>query len=80
VKLAVSRGYGVAGCSRFAVDGELRAGSLALVRLRGWNVRRTISIIRLRDAASTPAARELVTMLHARWGRKPPGPARRPRA
>jgi DNA-binding transcriptional LysR family regulator len=79
VKLAVSRGYGVAGCSRFAVDGELRAGSLALVRLRGWNVRRTISIIRLRDAASTPAARELVTMLHARWGRKPPGPARRPR-
>jgi DNA-binding transcriptional LysR family regulator len=78
VKLAVSRGYGVAGCSRFAVEGELRAGSLALVRLRGWNVRRTISIIRLRDTASTPAARELVTMLHARWGRKPPGPARRP--
>jgi DNA-binding transcriptional LysR family regulator len=80
VKLAVSGGYGVAGCSRFAVEGELRAGSLALVRLRGWNVRRTISIIRLRDAASTPAARELVTMLHARWGRKSPGPPRRPRA
>jgi DNA-binding transcriptional LysR family regulator len=78
VKLAVSRGYGVAGCSRFAIEGELRAGSLALVRFRGWNVRRTISIIRLRDAALTPAARELVTMLHARWGRKPPGPARRP--
>jgi DNA-binding transcriptional LysR family regulator len=78
VKLAVSRGYGVAGCSRFAVEGELQARSLALVRLRGWNVRRTISIIRLRDAVSTPAARELVTMLHARWGRKPPGPARRP--
>jgi DNA-binding transcriptional LysR family regulator len=80
VKLAVSRGYGVAGCSRFAVDGELRARSLALVRLRGWNVRRTISIIRLRDAASTPAARELVTMLHARWGRERPRPARRSRA
>ena len=63
-----------------SVRGRGRAtGRLSwLVRLRGWNVRRTISIIRLRDAASTPAARELVTMLHARWGRKPPGPARRP--
>ena len=78
VKLAVSRGDGVAGCSRFAVEGELRTGSLALVRLRGWNVRRTISIIRLRDATSTPSAREFLTMLHAQWGRKPSGRAHRP--
>lgn len=68
VKLAVSRGHGVAGCSRFSVEGELRAGSLALVRFRGWNVRRTISIIRHRDAALTPSAREFVAMLHTRWG------------
>jgi DNA-binding transcriptional LysR family regulator len=77
VKLAVARGDGVAGCSRFAVEGELRAGSLALVRLRGWRVRRTISIIRLRDATTTPSAREFLTMLHARWGRLSPGWARR---
>ncbi len=77
VKLAVARGHGVAGCSRFAVEGELHAGSLALVRLHGWNVHRTISIIRLRDAALTPSAREFLTMLHARWGR--PSPRRRHR-
>jgi DNA-binding transcriptional LysR family regulator len=77
VKLAVARGHGVAGCSRFAVEGELRAGSLALVRLRGWNVRRTISIIRLRAAALTPSAREFLAMLRARWGR--PSPRRRRR-
>jgi len=79
VKLAVSRGHGVAGCSRFAVDGELRTGSLALIRVRGWSVRRTISIIRLRGAALTPSAREFLTMLHARWGRPSPGRARRSR-
>lgn len=69
VKLAVARGDGVAGCSRFSVEGELRAGSLALIRLRGWKVRRTISIIRHREAALTPSAREFLAMLHARWGR-----------
>ena len=69
VKLAVARGHGLAGCSQFTVEGELRAGSLAIVRLRGWKVRRTISIVRHRDAALTPSAREFVAMLHTRWGR-----------
>jgi len=69
VKLAVARGHGLAGCSQFTVEGELRAGSLAIVRLRGWKVRRTISIVRHRDAMLTPSAREFVAMLHARWGR-----------
>jgi DNA-binding transcriptional LysR family regulator len=79
VKLAVSRGYGVAGCSRFAVEAELRTGSLARIRLRGWRVRRTISIIRLREAALTPSAREFLTMLQARWSRTSPGRERRSR-
>lgn len=69
VKLAVARGHGIAGCSRFAVEGELRAGSLVLLRLPGWNVRRTISIIRLREATLTPSGREFLTMLRAQWGR-----------
>ena len=68
VKLAVARGHGVAGCSQFTVEQELRTGSLAVVRLRGWKVRRTISIVRHREAALTPSAREFVAMLHARWG------------
>ena len=77
VKLAVARGDGVAGCSQFTVEGELRAGSLAVLRLPGWNVRRTISIVRHREAALTPSAREFVAMLQARWGRSSPRRRRR---
>ena len=85
VKLAVARGDGVAGFSRFAVEEELRRGSLALLRLRGWNVRRTISIVRPRGGVLTPSAREFVAMLRARWSRAPAlaqrrGTRRRPRA
>jgi LysR family transcriptional regulator, transcriptional activator of the cysJI operon len=69
VKLAVARGDGVAGCSEFTVERELRAGTLVVLQLPGWKVRRTISIVRHRDAVLTPSAREFVAMLHARWGR-----------
>ena len=74
VKLAVARGDGVAGFSRLSVEAELRRGSLALLRLRGWNVHRTISIVRPRDGVLTPSAREFVEMLRARWGRTPARP------
>ena len=84
VKLAVARGDGVAGFSRFSVEEELRRGSLALLRLRGWKVRRTISIVRPRGGVLTPSAREFVAMLRARWSRVPVltqrrGTRRRPR-
>jgi LysR family transcriptional regulator, transcriptional activator of the cysJI operon len=71
VKLAVARGDGVAGCSEFTVAAELRAGTLGVVRLRGWKVRRMISIVRHREAVLTPSAREFVAMLHARWHPRP---------
>jgi LysR family transcriptional regulator, transcriptional activator of the cysJI operon len=35
IKLMVRRGYGVAACSRFAVDEELKTGRLTVVRVRG---------------------------------------------
>ena len=69
LKLAVARGAGVAGCSRFAVEAELRRGSLALLS-PGWKVRRTISIVRPRDTVLTPSAREFVALLRARWSRR----------
>jgi DNA-binding transcriptional LysR family regulator len=69
VKRAVARGDGVAGCSEFTVEDELKRGALATVRLRGWKVRRTISIVWHRDAVLTPSARAFVAMLRARWGR-----------
>lgn len=81
VKLAVARGDGVAGCSWFTVEKELRVGTLGVVHLRGWKLRRTISIVRHRDAELTPSARAFVAMLHARWGargRRAPGHSRAP--
>jgi LysR family transcriptional regulator, transcriptional activator of the cysJI operon len=63
IKLMVKRDYGVAACSRFAVDEELRAGLLAVIPLRGWKVRNRISIIRVRDAALTPAAQQFLDTL-----------------
>jgi DNA-binding transcriptional LysR family regulator len=70
VKLAVIQGAGIAACSRFAVESELRRGAVALIRFRPWNVRRTISIIRVRDASLTPSATKFLTMLRARWGQQ----------
>jgi DNA-binding transcriptional LysR family regulator len=63
IKLAVKRGYGIAACSRFAVDEELRVRSLAVVPVRGWNVRKTMSVIRIRDAAPTPSAEQFLLFL-----------------
>ena len=68
IKLMVRRGYGVAACSRFAVDEEVRAGLLAVIPIRGWKVRNTTSVIRVRDAALTPAAQQFLIMLRTRWG------------
>jgi DNA-binding transcriptional LysR family regulator len=73
VKLAVRRGYGIAACSRFAVEEELRAGSLTLIPVRRWNVRKMMSIIRVRDAAVTPSAEQFLMLLRARWARMPSG-------
>jgi LysR family transcriptional regulator, transcriptional activator of the cysJI operon len=63
IKLAVKRGYGIAACSRFAVDEELRVRSLAVVPVRGWNVRKTMSVIRIREAAPTPSAEQFLLFL-----------------
>lgn len=53
---ALKRGYGVAAISRFIVEDDLRAGSLAIVPVRKWNARTVISVIRIRDAILTPLA------------------------
>jgi len=78
IKLMVRRGYGVAACSRFAVEEELRTGALVVIPIRGWRVRNTMSIIRVRDAALTPAAQQFLAALRARWGEtRAARPARR---
>lgn len=70
VKLTVAEGLGVTAISRHAVDVELAAGTLALVRLPGWKVRRHLSLIHARDVPLTPAAQRFVEALRAAWSTK----------
>jgi LysR family transcriptional regulator, transcriptional activator of the cysJI operon len=63
---ALKRGYGIAGISRYVVAAELRAGTLAVVRVRGWNVRNIVSVLRVRDAKLTPSADRFLAFVRAR--------------
>jgi DNA-binding transcriptional LysR family regulator len=65
IKLAVRRSQGVAAFSRLVVGEELKAGTLVVIPFVPWKVRRMISVIRIRDAALTPAAQQFLDMLHA---------------
>lgn len=67
IKLAVTSGVGVAACSRFAIESELRAGTIALLEPRRWKLRRTISVIRNRDAPLTPATERFLELLFQEW-------------
>ena len=53
---ALKSGYGIAAISRYVVAAELKAGSLAVIRVRGWHVRNVVSVLRVRDATLTPSA------------------------
>lgn len=68
IKLAVRRGHGIAAFSRLAVAEELDAGTLVTIPFVPWKVRRRFYIVRIRDAALTPAAQRFVLMLRERWG------------
>jgi DNA-binding transcriptional LysR family regulator len=68
IKLVVRRGHGIAAFSRLALTEELEAGTLVIIPFAPWKVRRTFSIVRIRDAALTPAAQSFIEMLRARWG------------
>jgi len=65
---ALRRGYGVAAVSRYVVTADLRAGSLSLIAVRGWNVRSTISVLRVRDAVLTPSADRFQALVRQRFG------------
>lgn len=63
---ALKRGYGIAAISRYVVAAELRAGSLIAIRLRGWNVRNVVSVLRVRDAKLTPSVDRFQVFVRAR--------------
>jgi len=66
---ALKSGYGIAAISRYVVAAEVQAGSLAVIRIRGWNVRNVVSVLRARDAALTPSADRFLTFVRARLGK-----------
>ena len=68
IKLAVRRGNGIAACSRLAVVEELEARTLVVIPFVPWKVRRTFSIVRIRDAELTRAGQQFLLMLRERWG------------
>jgi DNA-binding transcriptional LysR family regulator len=65
---ALKRGYGIAAISRYVVAAELRTGSLAVIHVRGWNVRNMVSVLRVRDAKLTPSADRFQTFVRTRLG------------
>jgi LysR family transcriptional regulator, transcriptional activator of the cysJI operon len=65
---ALKRGYGIAAISRYVVAADLRSGSLAVIRVRGWNVRNMVSVLRVRDAKLTPSADRFQTFVRTRLG------------
>ena len=68
IKLAVRRGHGIAACSRLAITEELELQTLIVIPYMPWKVRRTFSIVRIRDAALTETAQQFLQMLRERWG------------
>ena len=58
--------------SRAVVGPGLRGGELALVVVRGWDVRNTVHVLRIRDAALTPSAELFETFVRAQSRPRPP--------
>jgi DNA-binding transcriptional LysR family regulator len=63
VKLAAASGLGIAAVSRFALTHELEAGTLAVLDVPRWRVRRTIAAVYAREVPLTPPAAHFLTRL-----------------
>lgn|SRR5579859_279530 len=74
---ALKRGYGIGAISRYVVTAELGAGSLAVIHLRGWDVRNMVSVLRVRDAKLTPSADHFQAFVRSRLDEMTRRPARR---
>ena len=66
VKRSAAEGLGVAAVSRFALDEELASGTLAVLDVRRWRVRRTIAAVYARDVPLTPPAARFLEQLRDR--------------
>jgi DNA-binding transcriptional LysR family regulator len=65
VKLAVASGAGITAISRLALELELRAGSLVVLDVPRWRLRRLISVVRARDVPLGGPAEGFLELLRA---------------
>jgi LysR family transcriptional regulator, transcriptional activator of the cysJI operon len=65
VKRAVAAGAGIAAISRYAIEAELAAGALAVLRVPRWRLQRTIAAVTARDVPLTPPAERFLELLRA---------------
>jgi predicted ATPase/DNA-binding transcriptional LysR family regulator len=72
VKLAVASGAGIAAISRLALRVELQAGTLAVLDVRRWRLRRTIAVLTARDVPLTPPAERFLQLLRAAFQTEEP--------
>lgn len=70
VKNAVAEGLGAAFVSRRTVELELSSGRLRVLALRGFQLRRALSVLTLEDKPPSPAAREFLRLLRQRHPRE----------
>ena len=65
VKRAVASGAGIAAISTLAIELELEAGTLVVLDVPRWRLRRTISLVTAREVPLTPPAERLRELLRA---------------
>lgn len=63
VKIAVASGAGIAAISRFAIEREVRDGTLVVLDVARWRLQRTVALVTARDVPLTPPAQRFADLL-----------------
>jgi DNA-binding transcriptional LysR family regulator len=63
IKMAVASSQSIAACSRLAIGPELAAGTLSVLNVPAWKVRRTISLIKIADMELSKEAQDFKEIL-----------------
>jgi DNA-binding transcriptional LysR family regulator len=69
LKVAVAQGVGIGACTRFALDVELRAGTVTILAVPVPKLTRKIFLIKPRGSPLTPVAQRFLEILRAEWAR-----------
>lgn len=67
LKVAVAHGLGIGACTRFALDVELRAGTVSILTLPVPKLTRKIYLIKPRGTPLTPVAQRFLEIMRSDW-------------